>query len=790
MQGTYAQQVDKVTSGKVSGRIFDKLTNKPLQFASFVVISLKDSTKLYGAESDTSGKFTITNIPFGVYRAKVSLIGYQTRTRKNIIISTIKNELRIDTLMLMPLGITKEEVQVLAQKERIVYDKDNKNIITINPDKDWGVNALELLENTPMVHVDFDEQNISLMGQSGTVIWVNGMPGIFSGIENVEDLKLMSVDEIDKFELVINPEAEYGIAAPGGIINIIPKKNNKTSYTGSTGLGGNSDTRYNGNINGRYNSPTVSAGITYMNSNSNHQTNYSMMRQLTFENTSGTLNQSGETDLKDIANRFSLRLGLNLPNDYLINNTVQYNDGFNTSSKNYENDYSGNNYNNNTYSKNLLNLFTTSATLMKKFNGKGNNITASFAFSNNRMNIENNYSQRNLLSFQTLTDTTTTGNDISDNTNKFYNCGISYNNMFSQYFKFSASYFGNYKVMMMNSDYFSYNPIISVDSELGNKKIRQQNYDDTHMFGTGISGTVMDLQYTFRVNANLKHSIVDNNALNNSFKYNLLSFDPMIIVSTNIAEGHNIGIGFSNSTSFPQNYQLNPFTDYSDTSNIITGNPELKAGTNKNYSINYFYAGNNTVLSIMGSYSIGTNLISSVISPIAPGITKTTFANVASQDNYFLRIHASKNLFNCLDLEPGVSVNKSKYSGIGVQNEGTSWGSSLYSMLSFSNLKFDAIINYSSASFTAQGKTKPDWYVDAGAKLLLLHKTLSLTLRASDIFNTSNSNSSQTSTGLFITNNIKQTTRIVSLSLSYYFKLEAQDTIEPDIQYDVLPSEF
>src|ERR1035438_10775867 len=170
-----AQQVDKATSGKVSGRVFDKLTNKPLQFASFVITSLKDSTKIYGTESDSSGIFIITKIPFGVYRAKVSLIGYQTRTRKNIILSPLKNELRIDTLMLMPLGITKEEVQIIAQKERIVYDKDNKNIITINPDKDWGVNAFELLENSPLVHIDFDEQNITLMGNSGAVIYVNGI---------------------------------------------------------------------------------------------------------------------------------------------------------------------------------------------------------------------------------------------------------------------------------------------------------------------------------------------------------------------------------------------------------------------------------------------------------------------------------------------------------------------------------------------------------------------------------------------------------------------------------------
>src|ERR1035438_7613908 len=456
-----AQQVDKATSGKVSGRVFDKLTNKPLQFASFVITSLKDSTKIYGTESDSSGIFIITKIPFGVYRAKVSLIGYQTRTRKNIILSPLKNELRIDTLMLMPLGITKEEVQIIAQKERIVYDKDNKNIITINPDKDWGVNAFELLENSPLVHIDFDEQNITLMGNSGAVIYVNGIPGRYSGIESVEDLKLMSVDEIDKFELVINPEAECGVSAPAGIINIVPKKNNKSSYTGNTTFGGNSDNKYNGNISGRYNSPVFSTGINYINSYTDHTISNSLVRQLTFQNSTGILNQSAETENRDIANRLALKFSINLPEDYSINYVTQFNEGYNSTNKNYESNYSGNDYNNNDFSKNLLKLFTTGITLFKPLSGKGNHLTASFAYSNNNMNIENNYYQRNLLSYQTLTDTSISGNDISDNTNKFISWGINYNNMFNQYFNFSAGYMGNYKGMIMNSDYFRYNPLIS-----------------------------------------------------------------------------------------------------------------------------------------------------------------------------------------------------------------------------------------------------------------------------------------------------------------------------------------
>jgi hypothetical protein len=784
------ENVNKKASGKISGRVFDKLTGKPLQFASFVVKSVRDSTRSFSSETDSSGNFSITNIPSGVYRAQVNLLGYQPRSRKNIMISVAKNELKIDTLYLMPLGITKEEVQVMAQRERIVYDKDNNDKITINPDRDWGVNALELLENTPMVHVDFDEKNITLMGKLAPQIFVNGMPGIYSGIESAEDLKILSADDIDKIELIINPTAEYGNYSGGGVINFVLKKRMKESFSSNSTFYGNSDNNYNSNISAKYNTPSASASLTYINGYSYHTANNSLMRQITFNNITDFMNQSAETDTRNIANRISLMSGLQLPNDYIFRNVSRYNEGYNTTDKNYQNDFSGNNYNNNALSKNLLKLFSTAFTAMKTLSGTGHFLNSSFSYSNNRMNIENNYNQRQLLSFQTLADTSIAGNDISDNTNEFTNWGLTYNNMFNEYFKLTASYWGNYRGMNMKSDYYRFSRLVSRNVELDNKKINQHSSDYNHMISTSISGKIIEIMYNLRLNTNLKRSIVNSAIGNYSFRYNLTSFDPMINISTNIADGHSIGLGYSSFTNFPQNYQLNPFTDYSDTTNIITGNPELKAGTSRMYSFNYLFRTNYTAFSISGDYDFNKDIVSSVISPVAQGITKTTFANFANMQNYNVRMFCSTKLFNLLDLNQSFSAGKSKYSGIGVQTEGTSWGSSLYAMLSFSTLKFEADIYYSSASVYVQDKTKPTWSMDASAKLLLLNKTLSLTLRASDIFNTRNSNSSQNGTGLFITNNIKQTTRIISLSLSYFFKLEAQDTIEPEIHYDVLPSEF
>jgi hypothetical protein len=797
-QWTPAQQVDKlVPFGRISGKIFDKLTNKPVQFASFIVISSKDSSNIFGSESDSSGYFHVEKIPFGQYRAKVSLIGYQSRTRKNIVLTPVKYELRIDSLMLMPFGITKKDVEIIAKKERIVYDKDNKNKITINPDKDWGVNALELLENTPMVHVDFEEKNITLMGKNISQILVDGRPGVFTGIETVEDLKLMSADEIESFELIINPSAEYshyiqmGENSSGGVINIISKRKVTSSYTGKAGLVGNSDNRYNGNLDGRYNSSTLSGGLNYMTSNSEHKTNNSTIRQITFGNSTDIMNQSSESNNRNLTNRYSLRLSMNSQDNYNIMNSTSFNEGYNTIGRTSDNSYLGNNYNSSTLSKNLLKLFNTSLSFSKTLPGPGHSFNSNISYGTNRMNIDNNYNRRNLLSYQTMADTTISGNDKSDNSNNNYRLNFSYRNLFSRFMDFSAGYSGFHLEMLMNSDYLLYDPVNTTNLTLDNKKIRLKYINNTHSVPISISGSALSIAYTVSLNTNMKSSSAENAIGNYSYKNNFLSFDPGCRFMTIILGGM-VSFAYYGTTSFPNNNQLNPYTDYSDSTNLKSGNPDLKPTTMKSYTLGYDYFGSELSLGISGKYSIFKDQVNSIITPVSPLVTMTSYANVASSDIINLDLYLRKEFSKSFDLSCSIAANKSNYYGMGVQNIGKdwSWSSSLNPNLKLGIFRFEADINYSSSTYSVQQKTKPVWYMDAAAKLLLLNKTLTLTLRASDLFNSRSSNSDNYGTGFIINNNVKQVTRIVSLSISYFFRLTAQETIEVDKPYDVLPEEF
>jgi hypothetical protein len=77
---TYSS-VSSQNTGRISGTVTDKATQKPIANVS-VTISSK------GASTDTSGTFRITGLDFGTYTLELSSVGYKSQTLYNIVISS------------------------------------------------------------------------------------------------------------------------------------------------------------------------------------------------------------------------------------------------------------------------------------------------------------------------------------------------------------------------------------------------------------------------------------------------------------------------------------------------------------------------------------------------------------------------------------------------------------------------------------------------------------------------------------------------------------------------------
>src|SRR5690606_29604472 len=81
-----------------------------------------------------------------------------------------------------------------------------------------------------------NNDNISLKGKQGVMIWMNGKQTPMSGSDLANVLKSMPANSIDRIEIISNPGARYDAAGSAGIINIITKKDQRLGVNGSINL--------------------------------------------------------------------------------------------------------------------------------------------------------------------------------------------------------------------------------------------------------------------------------------------------------------------------------------------------------------------------------------------------------------------------------------------------------------------------------------------------------------------------------------------------------------------------
>ena len=103
------------TTGILEGFVRDKTTGKPLPGANVIVAQTRQ-----GAASSATGYFRVSNLPAGTYEVRVSLIGYQTISFRNIIIQPdLTTRLNVN---LTETAIELEELEVRAERPLIQRD--------------------------------------------------------------------------------------------------------------------------------------------------------------------------------------------------------------------------------------------------------------------------------------------------------------------------------------------------------------------------------------------------------------------------------------------------------------------------------------------------------------------------------------------------------------------------------------------------------------------------------------------------------------------------------------------
>ena len=116
------------------------------------------------------------------------------------------------------------EVKIVAQKPFIEQEIDRTIVNVENSIVSAGATALEVLERSPGVVVDQQNDRLQLRGKAGVIVQIDGKQTYLSQTELMNLLRNTPSDNIEKIELITNPSAKYDAAGNSGIINIKFKK--------------------------------------------------------------------------------------------------------------------------------------------------------------------------------------------------------------------------------------------------------------------------------------------------------------------------------------------------------------------------------------------------------------------------------------------------------------------------------------------------------------------------------------------------------------------------------------
>ncbi|HEY6437104.1 MAG TPA: TonB-dependent receptor, partial [Ignavibacteriaceae bacterium] len=217
-------------SSKITGTIKDAETGEMLYGVNVIL----KGTNL-GAATDENGKYFILNVPVGTYEVRASMIGYNSQTFVDVMVSADRVT-QLD-FQISQVVLEEEEVVVVAQRN-VLYKEVSSSQLVVTQDQvnnTAGIRDVnEFLEKQPGVTTNngFIEIRGGSADQTGT--YINGLGYNNAAVGNAETIvPLSAIDQVSLLSGGFN--AEYGNFR-SGLINVTTKSGSLDGYHGSVNI--------------------------------------------------------------------------------------------------------------------------------------------------------------------------------------------------------------------------------------------------------------------------------------------------------------------------------------------------------------------------------------------------------------------------------------------------------------------------------------------------------------------------------------------------------------------------
>ena len=185
----------------VKGHVYDNSTGHPMEYATVRACTLPDTTFVSGCITEPTGAFEL-QLEKGRYVLEVQYMGFITKY-KNVTLDGTKTTVDVGKINLSPDSRVLSEVDVVAEQSTYEMTLD-KRVFNVGKDvSNSAGNAIEVLENIPAVSVDV-EGNVSLRGDDGVRILIDGKESGLSGMSTQDALRTLQGDMIERIEVITN----------------------------------------------------------------------------------------------------------------------------------------------------------------------------------------------------------------------------------------------------------------------------------------------------------------------------------------------------------------------------------------------------------------------------------------------------------------------------------------------------------------------------------------------------------------------------------------------------------
>ncbi|GAB4277990.1 MAG: outer membrane beta-barrel family protein [Marinilabiliales bacterium] len=733
--------MDKPKIGTIYGYIKDADNNLPVEYASIVVYSVKDSSIITGTLADKKGYFLIENLPFGPCYVEVDFLGFIKKRINKIRITPDSKDINLGVIKLTKSIQNLDEVEVVGERKTIEY-KIDKKVITVGKDIiNEGGNAVDVLQNTPSVETDIDG-NVSLRGSSSFTVLIDGKPTVLEGSEALQQIPASSIQSI---EIITNPSAKYDPDGSAGIINVILKKQLEKGLNGiinaSAGTFGNYG--FDGTFNYRIGKINFVTGLNIRNRN--HPGSGIMNRQSTFNDTTYYIDKEMDRSRRHGGNSINAGIEYDISKNDFISFTGEYgnflfghnNDG---NTHEYDNFHSYDTYyvSNNDFevSHNFYNL---SSYYQHKFKQKDHQINSTITFSNHTGDdsetLDQYYSDNE---WNNIDNYPLNQESLENDKSKRLDAQIDYvkpigKNKLEAGIK-SRLYNGTSDYHLDVFDY-DLNSMQTIDSLTNSIEFDRSIYSAYSTY----SGRFLNFEFLLGMRLEYTDRLIKQNIMNLEYPINRLDYFPTLHLSRQITENHQVQASYSRRINRPREWYLDPFPNYSDPLNIRMGNPELEPEYTDSYELNYQYKfKRSSFISIEAYYKQSSNLIERVRYVDTNNVMIMTLDNLSKDYSIGTEVMANIDIFKWWNIN--ISFNLYNYNIDGeiletsVNKSINTWGTRANTTFRLRKGTMVQINTYYTApSITAQGDRDAFVRASLAIKQEFLKRKLTVSLQGRDI---------------------------------------------------------